>query len=50
MWRILGEFGAMDSGDLIEDAKFYQDTAIEYQSAYKALQLQQQEPVFFTSK
>ena len=38
-----GEYGAMDSGDSIEDAKFYQDAAIEYQSAYKALWSQQEE-------
>ena len=35
------DFGVMDSGDLIEDAKFYQDATIEYQRAYKTLQLQQ---------
>ena len=33
----------MDSSNLIEDAKFYQDAAVEYQSAYEALQLQQEE-------
>ena len=38
-----GEYGAMDSGDLLEDAKFYQDTAIEYQDAYKTLCHQQEE-------
>ena len=30
-------------GDLLEDAKYYQDAAFEYQSAYEALCLQQEE-------
>ena len=38
-----GEMGDVLMGDLLEDAKFYQDVAIEYQSAYKALHLQQEE-------
>ena len=30
-------------GDLLKDTKFYHDVAFEYQSAYKALHLQQEE-------
>ena len=35
--------GAVNTANLIEDAKFYQDTALEYQDAYETLQLQQEE-------
>ena len=38
-----GESGDILMGDLLEDAKFYQDAAFEYQSSYKALCLQQEE-------
>ena len=37
------DFGAMESGDLVEDANLYQDAAIEYQNAYEPLWLQQEE-------
>ena len=39
----LGESGEIHMGDLLEDAKIYQDAAFEYQSAYDALCLQQEE-------
>ena len=35
--------GAIGTPNLIEDAKFYQDTALEYQDAYETLWLQQEE-------
>ena len=35
--------GAIGTANLIEDAKFYQDTALEYQDVYETLQLQQEE-------
>ena len=35
--------GAISPADLIEDAKFYQDTALGYQDAYEALHIQQEE-------
>ena len=35
--------GAISTADLIEDAKFYQDTAIGYQDAYDTLHIQQEE-------
>ena len=38
-----GELGDIHMGDLLEDAKFYQDASFEYQSAYEALHLQQEE-------
>ena len=38
-----GEMGNILMGDLLEDTKFYQDAAFEYQSAYEALHLQQEE-------
>ena len=38
-----GESGDIHMGDLLEDANFYQDAAFEYQSAYEALCLQQDE-------
>ena len=38
-----GELGDIHMGGLLEDTKFYQDAASEYQSAYKALRLQQEE-------
>ena len=38
-----GEMGDILMGDLLEDAKFYQDVAFEYQSAYEALCLHQEE-------
>ena len=31
------DFGAVGNSDLLEDAKFYQDAATEYQSAYESL-------------
>ena len=37
------EIGNIPMGDLVEDAKFDQDTTSEYQSAYEALCLQQEE-------
>ena len=35
--------GAIGTANLIEDAKFYQDTTLEYQDAYETLRLQQEE-------
>ena len=35
--------GAIGTANLIEDAKFYQDTELEYQDAYETLWLQQEE-------
>ena len=35
--------GVQDNLDLIEDAKFYQDAALDYQNAYEALHVQQAE-------
>ena len=35
--------GAINTANLIEDVKFYQDTALGYQDAYEALQSQQEE-------
>ena len=35
--------GAINTTDLIEDMRFYQDAALGYQDAYEALQLQQEE-------
>ena len=35
--------GAISTANLIEDAKFYQDTVIGYQDAYETLWLQQEE-------
>ena len=35
--------GDVPMGDLLEDTKFYQDVAFEYQSAFEALHLQQEE-------
>ena len=35
--------GAINTTNLIEDIKFYQDAALGYQDAYEALQLQQEE-------
>ena len=35
--------GAISTADLIEDAKFYQDTTIGYQNAYETLRIQQEE-------
>ena len=35
--------GAINTANLIEDVKFYQDAALGYQDAYEALQLQQEE-------
>ena len=35
--------GAIGTANLIEDAKFYQDAALEYQDAYKTLRLLQEE-------
>ena len=35
--------GDIPMGELLENAKFYQDAAFEYQSAYEALCLQQEE-------
>ena len=35
--------GVMDHADLIEDTKFYQDSALDYQNTYKALHAQQVE-------
>ena len=34
--------GAISAADLIEDAKFYQDTALGYQDAYETLHIQQE--------
>ena len=38
-----GGTGAISTADLIEDAKFYQDTALGYQDAYETLCVQQEE-------
>ena len=38
-----GDYGAIGMADILEDAKFYQDAALEYQGAYKTLCLQQEE-------
>ena len=35
--------GANSTADLIEDARFYQDTMIGYQDAYETLRIQQEE-------
>ena len=35
--------GAINTANLIEEVKFYQDAALGYQDAYEALQLQQEE-------
>ena len=35
--------GAISTADLIEDAKFYQDTALGYQDVYETLHVQQEE-------
>ena len=35
--------GAISAADLIEDTKFYQDTALGYQDAYETLRIQQEE-------
>ena len=35
--------GAIGTANLIEDAKFYQDTMLEYQDVYETLWLQQEE-------
>ena len=35
--------GAISMADLIEDAKFYQDTTLGYQDAYETLHVQQEE-------
>ena len=32
------EFDALGHSDLLEEAKFYQDAAVEYQSAYYSIQ------------
>ena len=44
--QVLGSeegMGAINTANLIEDIKFYQDAALGYQDAYEALQLQQED-------